>query len=90
MLNNLQLFSGVDVRLNMSGGALRMKNNNDFGYVQPGYYVADVARNGAVCARLSELWDVTRQAEPKVAMNVTGGANGKAQLVVREYIGLGA
>jgi hypothetical protein len=88
MLNELQAASGVDVRLKMSGNSLRMKNNNDFGYILPGYYIADFTRNGSVCARLSELWDVTKQAEPKVSMNVTGGATGKAQLVVREYIGL--
>lgn len=87
-LNNLQAFSGVDIRLNLSGAALRMKNNNDFGYVIPGYYIADFTRSGALTARLTELWDVTKQAEPKISMDVVGGASVKAQVVVREYLGL--
>lgn len=87
-LNKLLAFSGVDTRLSMSAGALRMKNNNDMGYILPGYYIADFTRNGSPSARLSELWDVTRQAEPKISLDVTGFANGKAQAVVREYIGL--
>ena len=88
VLQSAQAFSGVDVRLNLSANAMRAKNNNDFGYVQAGYYVMDFTRNGSIQARLSELWDVTRQAEPKISMNITGGASVKAQVVVREYIGL--
>jgi hypothetical protein len=88
MLTNLQAFSGVDVRLNLTAGALRMKNNNDFGYILPGYYAADFSRNGGPIAHLTELWDVTMQAEPKVALNIAGGASNKAQIVVREYLGL--
>lgn len=88
VINNAQALSGVDVRLNMSGGALRAKNNNDFGYIQPGYYIMDFTRNGSFTARLSELWDVTRQAEPKAVLNVVGGANVKIQAVVTEYLGL--
>lgn len=88
ILNNVQAFSGVDVRLRMSSASLRAKNNADLGYILPGYYIADFTRNGSPTARLSEVWDVTRQAEPKVSLDVTGGASVKAQVVTRELLGL--
>lgn len=88
-LSSLQAYSGVDVRLNMAAGSLRGKNACDFGFrPTQGYLIIDFTRNGSDTARLSELWDVTRQAEPKISMNITGGANVKAQVVVRELIGL--
>lgn len=89
VLNNLQLVSGVDVRCNLQGANLRAKNNADLGYVPAGYYVADVAEHGSSSNSLSELWDVRNQAEPKLIMDVTGGANVKAQAVVTEYIMFG-
>lgn len=88
VLNRLQVFSGVDVRLNNLAGAIRGQNNNDYGQLTAGYYIADLARNGSATAKLSELWDVTRQAEPKISMDITGGANVKAQAVVTEYLAL--
>lgn len=89
-LNRLQVFSGVDIRVSSTGGAMRGQNNNDYGQLTPGYYIADLSRSGAPSARMSEMWDVTRQAEPKVAMDITGGANVKAQVVVTEYLALAA
>lgn len=88
VLNRLQVFSGVDVRVNSLGAAIRGQNNNDYGQLTAGYYIADLARNGSATAKLSELWDVTRQAEPKISMDITGGANVKAQAVVTEYLAL--
>jgi len=88
VLNALQVFSGVDVRVRNSAQAIRGQNNNDYGQLTAGYYVADLARSGAPTAKLSELWDVTRQAEPKISMDITGGANVKAQVVVTEYLAL--
>jgi hypothetical protein len=88
VLNRLQVFSGVDVRVNVLGAALRGQNGNDYGQLTAGYYVADLARCGSATAKLSELWDVTRQAEPKISMDITGGANVKAQAVVTEYLAL--
>lgn len=89
ILNNLQAFSGVDVRINMTAAGLRAKNNADFGYILPGLYIADFVRSGDSQGQLSELWDVTRQAEPKLGLNVTGGANNKLQAVVTEYLAVG-
>lgn len=87
-LNRAQIFSGVDVRINQLAGAIRGQNNNDFGQLTAGYYVFELSRSGAPTARLSELWDVTRQAEPKISMDITGGANVKAQAVVTEYLAI--
>lgn len=86
MVNQAQLLSGVDVRIKASGAGLRGMNNADFGPITSGYYVLDVTRNGAGFARLSELWDVTQQAEPQLLMDVTGGATGKFQAVITEYL----
>ncbi len=88
VLNRLQVFSGVDVRVNSFGAAIRGQNNNDFGQLTAGYYVADLSRSGSPTARLSDLWDVTKQAEPKISMDIVGGANVKAQVVVTEYLAL--
>lgn len=88
VLNRLQLSSGVDVRVLLTGPGLRACNNVNFGPMPTGYYVADVTRSNSGEAHLSELWDVTAQAEPKLILDVTGGANVKIQSVVTEYIGL--
>lgn len=88
ILNAVQVFSGVDVRVRMGAAGLRAMNNNDYGQMTAGYYVADLSRNGAPAAKLTELWDVTRQAEPKISLDIVGGANVKAQAVVTEYLAL--
>lgn len=86
VLNNLQLAAGVDVRMNVQGANLRAKNNTDYGQLLAGYYVADVTSKGPAAVNLTDLWDVSGAAEPKLIMDVTGGANVKMQAVVTEYI----
>lgn len=86
ILNALQLASGVDVRLSLSGPQLRASNNADYGLVTAGYYIADVLSRGRSARSLTECWDVRGQAEPKVLMDIVGGANVRAQLVVEEFI----
>lgn len=86
VLNNLQLTAGVDVRFNLAGTQLRAKNNADYGYMPTGYYVADVTSKGSAATNLTDLWDVTGASEPKVIVDVTGGANVKLQAVVTEFI----
>ena len=89
MLNTLNVFSGVDVRMRLSGGQVRMKNNQDYGYMFPGYYVFDAMNNGTNDgARLTEAWDVTNQAEPKIAVDIVGGTNNKMQTVVTEFLAI--
>lgn len=86
VLNNVQLAAGVDVRLNLSGAQLRAKNSADYGYLTPGYYVADMTSKGQAPVNLTDLWDVSGSAEPKIICDVTGGANVKLQAVVTEFI----
>lgn len=86
VLNNAQLVAGVDVRYNLSGNQVRAKNNQDFGNLLTGYYVLDIAQKGRAQINLTDLWDVTGAAEPKLVLDVTGGANVKMQAVVTEYI----
>jgi len=64
ILNRMIAFTGSDVRYNLTGGAIRGMNNNDYGQLTAGYYIADLARNGSGTARLSELWDVTAKRSP--------------------------
>lgn len=86
VLNNVILGAGVDVRLNLSAAQLRAKNNQDYGLITAGYYIADLTTKGDAPVNLTDLWDVTGAAEPKLTLDVTGGANVKMQAVVTEYI----
>jgi len=86
VLNNVQLTAGVDVRMNLGAANLRAKNNADYGFIPAGYYVADVCSKGDAAVNLTDLWDVTGASEPKVIVDVNGGASVKMQAVVTEYI----
>lgn len=86
VLNNAQLTAGVDVRLNLGGAQVRAKNNADYGPVFSGYYILDMTSKGDAQVNLTDLWDVSGSAEPKLVLDVTGGANVKMQAVVTEYI----
>lgn len=86
VFNNMILESGVDVRLNLAAKNLRAKNNADYGQLTAGYYVGDVTSTGEARIKLSDLWDVTGQAQPDTTMDVTGGANVNIQVVITEYI----
>lgn len=86
ILNNLVLSAGVDVRMNLTGPQLRAKNNADYGMLTAGYYIADVTTKADSPINLTDLWDVTGVAEPKLVMDVAGAANNKLQAVITEYI----
>lgn len=87
VLNNLQLANGIDVRFNMSGKNVRGLNNADYGQLTGGYYVADPVKCGSGGnLKLSDLWDLSGATQPKAVMDVTGGANVRAQVVTTEYI----
>lgn len=87
VLNRVTLQSGVDVRADLTGAQLRAQNNADVGLVQTGYYIVDVCALGQVGQRLNELFDVSRQAEPKLLLDITSaGANSRAQFITTEYI----
>lgn len=86
ILNNAQLAAGVDVRYNLSGANIRMKNNQDYGQIATGIYVLDLTSKGASAINLTDLWDVTGAAEPKLIADVAGATNNKLQAVITEYI----
>lgn len=86
ILNNAQLAAGVDVRYNLQGANIRSKNNADYGALTAGYYVLDLTSKGSAPVNLTDLWDVTGAAEPKLIADVTGGASNKLQAVITEYI----
>lgn len=90
VLNNVQLAAGVDVRFNLTGPQLRAKNNADYGSFQAGYYITDLTSKGSSPVNLTDLWDVSGAAEPKLICDVTGGANVKMQAVVTEFIVAGS
>lgn len=85
-LNKLTLANQQDVRFIMTGGNLRAKNNQDYGYVMPGYYIADLGAPGFAQFRISEGWDVRASAEPKAILDVNGSPNGMADIVTEELI----
>lgn len=89
ILNNLRLESGVDVRVNLSDQAVLDSMEAEYGVLaQSGYYLLDFIKQGNGPAKLSNLWDVTRQAEPKLFLDVTGAAGSVIQVITTEYIQL--
>jgi hypothetical protein len=86
ILNNAMLTAGVDTRWNLSAANIRAKNNADIGQITAGYYVLDITQKGWAAINLTDLWDVTGTAEPKLVVDVTGGTNNKLQAVITEYI----
>ncbi len=86
VINNVTLQAGIDVRWNLTGPQTRAANNADYGALPLGYYFLDVTRNGAAVGLLTEMWDVGSNLEPKVTLDVVGGANVRAQVVTTEYI----
>lgn len=86
-LNNLTLQNGLDVRVNLSAPQIYGMNAQQYGKMNTGYYVADFVWQGQGGNNmLANLWDVSNAAEPKAVVDVTGGGNRKAQLVITEYI----
>lgn len=90
ILNNAQLVNGIDVRYNLAGANIRAINNLDYGQLTAGYYVLDLLARGSSAVNLTELWDVSNPSDPKAILDITGGANVKAQAVITEYIAAGA
>lgn len=80
ILNNVQLASGVDVRLNVPAADLKAINKLDYGQAIPtGFYVADLMSGGAQTgAKLSDAWDLTSASEAKLILDVNSPAAGTA------------
>lgn len=87
VLNNMIVAAGVDVRQNLSGACIRALNNADYGPVLPGYYFWDVMTRGKGGNHtMSDLWDVSNAAEPKVTLDAVGSSTTNAQIVTEEYL----
>lgn len=86
MLNNITVKAGEDYRLNLAAANLRAKNNLDYGAVTAGYYIHNPMALGEALECMTCAWDVSNQAQPKVVIDTTGGANQKLQVVTTELI----
>lgn len=80
ILNNVQLASGVDVRLNVPAADLKAINMLDYGQnVKTGFYYADLMTGGAQTgAKLADCWDLTKASEAKLIVDVSNPAAGTA------------
>jgi hypothetical protein len=86
-VNKLTLQSGVDTRFTESAAAMRAKMSMKYGALgQAGYYLADLASVDDAEIRLANLWDVSRQAEPKAFLDIASACT--LQVVTTEYIPL--
>jgi hypothetical protein len=88
VLNNVQLASGVDVRLNLPAADLQAMNKLDYDIASwpAGIYVADLMTQGGYNTQASEGWDLTNASEAKLILDVTGGANTKLTIETIELI----
>jgi len=90
IVNRLTVQSGVDTRFTMTAAQLRAMQAADYGLLaQAGYFNVDFLKQGPGPVKLANLWDVTKQAEPKLLLDVTGVASSTVQVVTTEYIALG-
>jgi hypothetical protein len=90
VMNNLKLFAGMDVRVDLSAAMMRARNAHDYGRMFSGaYYNQDFTRMGFSESKLSEMWNVTRAIEPKITLDVNGNSNYGITLVTTEYIAIG-
>lgn len=85
-IRNVIARAGQDVRLNITGDSLRSENSMIVGNILPGYYFHDFTRAANNASRMTELWDVTRQAEPKLIFDVQAIATTKIGVVITEML----
>lgn len=101
VINNIQLASGVDVRVNAPGSMLQLANATDYppvgiqsgnttwasSTVNPtGLYVVDLMANGPRDVSVTNAWDLSRASEAKMILDVTGGAGYQLTAVTTEFI----
>jgi len=81
IINNVQIKSGVDVRMNISGDRLRDANADNYGLQstqEDGFYFADLCPSG----KLNELYDTRGKSELDLVLDVTKPAGGDGTLVI--------
>lgn len=100
VLNNVQLASGLDVRINLPGAALQRMNAVDYpaygmllnsGWasclrLDTGLYMADLMTNGPRDCNVTNAWDLTKASEAKLIADVNGGAGYQMTVVTTEFI----
>lgn len=101
VLNNIQLASGLDVRLNLPAADLQRLNSIDYAPVgmlsntttpqssslfDTGFYVADLMKNGPGDCNVTNAWDLTKASEAKAIVDVNGGAGYAMTIVTTEFI----
>ena len=101
VINNIQLASGVDVRVNVPGRMLQRANAIDYPPVgilagstswasnsanPTGLYVVDLMANGPRDVSVTNAWDLSKASEAKMILDVTGGATTQITAVTTEFI----
>lgn len=101
VVNNVQLASGVDVRVNMPARMLQRANAVDYPPIgilaasatwqsnslnPTGLYVVDLMANGPRDVSVTNAWDLSRASEAKMILDVTGGATTQLTIVTNEFI----
>jgi hypothetical protein len=86
VLNEMVLSSAQDVRMKLLANQVRVLNAQDYGPIPVGFYVLDFTSQGKIPGNLTDCWNVAGQAEPKLILDVNGGANVRIQIVTTEMI----
>lgn len=101
VLNNVQLASGVDVRVNLPAPLLQRMNSMDYEPIgvlsnstgvsssslpPTGFYAIDLIRNGNSDVKVTDAWDLSKASEAKLVMDVNGGAGYQITIVTTEFI----
>ena len=86
IINNMILQSAQDVRVNYTGPMVRALNQMDYGSLAAGYYVLDMTSQGRTQSNLTDGWNCQGQAEPKLVLDIVGGANVRLQVCTTEMI----
>jgi hypothetical protein len=101
VLNNVQLASGVDVRVNLPAASLQALNQMDntnvglltntttnavSSQMPTGMYLIDLMNNGGHDVQVTNAWDLTKASEAKLILDVTGGAGYQLTVITTEFI----
>lgn len=101
VINNIQLASGVDVRVNIPAALMQRMNQTDecnqgilsntTGFASStlpptGLYSVDLMANGGHDVQVTNAWDLTKASEAKLVLDVNGGAGYQLTVVTTEFI----
>lgn len=101
VLNNIQLSSNQDVRVNLPAAMLQRMNAVDFdpvgiltnsgavavsSSVMTGFYSVDLMRNGNMDVQATNAWDLSGASEAKLTVDVNGGAGYQLTAIITEII----